>query len=58
MKDRNYEVTTTANVPIKSWTPFRDHSHAMWDRKQIGNLPVYAVANGRTMLLRRRGLIR
>jgi hypothetical protein len=27
--------------------PFRDGAHAAWDRSQLGNLPVYAVANGR-----------
>lgn len=32
-------------------TPFRDHAHASWDRKQLGDLPVYAVAAGRAMLV-------
>ena len=34
-------------------TPFRDHSHALWDSEQLGNLPVYAVAAGRAMLVSR-----
>jgi hypothetical protein len=29
-------------------TPFRDHSHAVWDSHQLG-LPIFAVANGRAM---------
>lgn len=42
---------------LKRWgqdkidTPFRDHSHAKWDTEQLGNLPVYAVAAGRAMLV-------
>lgn len=32
-------------------TPFRDHSHAKWDSEQLGGLPVYAVADGRAMLV-------
>lgn len=32
-------------------TPFRDGAHAQWDSKQLGNLPIYAVADGRAMLV-------
>ena len=35
--------------------PFRDGAHARWDSQQLGNLPVYAVAAGRAMLLPNRG---
>lgn len=24
-------------------TPFRDHSHALWDSKALGDIPIYAV---------------
>jgi len=32
-------------------TPFRDGAHAHWDTRQLGNLPIYAVAAGRAMLI-------
>lgn len=32
-------------------TPYRDGAHAQWDAKQLGNLPIYAVACGRAMLV-------
>jgi hypothetical protein len=35
-------------------TPFRDGAHAQWDTKQLGNLPIYAVAAGRAMLCEER----
>jgi hypothetical protein len=35
-------------------TPFRDGAHAQWDSKQLGDLPIYAVAAGRAMLVPRR----
>ena len=31
--------------------PFRDGAHAGWDTKQLGNLPIYAVAAGRACLM-------
>lgn len=34
--------------------PFRDGAHANWDTKQLGNLPVYAVAAGRAYLMKSR----
>ena len=24
-------------------TPFRDHSHAIWDSKSLGNIPIFAI---------------
>jgi len=34
--------------------PFRDGAHAQWDAAQLGDLPIYAVAAGRAMLLPKR----
>jgi hypothetical protein len=31
-------------------TPFRDGAHAWWDSKQLGNLPVYAISEGKAQL--------
>lgn len=35
-------------------TPFRDHSHALWDSEQLGDLPVYVVSCGRAMLVEKK----
>ena len=32
-------------------TPFRDCAHACWDSWHLGKPPIYAVANGRAMLV-------
>lgn len=35
-------------------TPFRDGAHAQWDSEYFGNPPIYAVCDGRAMLVVRK----
>jgi hypothetical protein len=49
---------STGNSTKRYWekedaidTPYRDGAHAHWDAKHLGNLPIYAVAAGRAMLV-------
>ena len=40
--------------PLQEWgiaTPYRDGAHALWDAKLLGNLPIYAVCEGKAQLV-------